>query len=1087
MGLMPDGSHRPGARLGVYVFLVLTGGGCPGDTATTTGDASPDTLSDGGGTMTGPSTADPVTAGTSMPTTTGTTGAPNTTATSMPSTDGSGDPSGSTGDTTADPSGDPSSGTTDGSTDTTDGETGMADPVCGNGILEDGEACDAGPDNGPNGACKQDCTENVCGDGDLGPGEACDDGNQAPGDGCDGDCTLTSCGDGELDPGEACDDGKDGDNTDECTDSCLAPACGDGYVQALEDCDLGAQNSDAGACTSGCKAAACGDGLVWAGMEACDDGDAIDDDECSNACKLPVDKDCDGVFEAGEYCFANLGLDLPTGGPRSTVVADFNGDGKLDFVAADPGPKSIHVRVGDGAGGFDGGTSFAVPDGAPAGFGSADIDGDGDRDLLVLSPAGVTVMINFGNAKFVNGGPALAGTGAPLAIAAADLDGDGDPDLATADGLGNKVAVRWGAAGTMFSDPLVLKAANEVSDIAALDMQGDGKLDLVALNKQSGTVGVYVNLGARKFARQKTYRVPVGAGIMEVADVSGDGRPDLLVVDAAAKGLYVRKGTAMGGFEDAAYHVRLGVVATEFALADVNHDGALDVLAVHAVGVAVATGKGSGTFAGAVTFPASVKPVHVAAGDLDGDGRRDLVVSDTSKKLVKILWSDAEADSAACQGVCQGGICGDGVVTPGSEQCDDGNANDGDDCRNDCKFPALVGCGNLVAEPGEICFSTVKLAHTQPWAIYTSMITHGDLNMDGVLDLALGMVDDVDGIINNGQNWGEVLETWVGTGEGGFEQTEVKILSACHDNPRRGVVTDYNKDGKQDVLLACHGEKPLGSDFLINVYLGNGNGTLQAASSTDGWDNITWSEFVDFDKDGDLDVIMMDKKDAQMDGSDFFLFLNKSVGQWGNKVDNGGPMQLYWQQFDVGGINGDVRVHVGDFNNDGFNDILGTFGQVWMIPGAANLTFGAPVKANILADVGHVADFNKDGVLDFAGFGGGFPTFAAQVYIGDGFGLFAALGPVVDTGLDASGQGIERFTALADLDSDGTPDLALGTNKAQISVALGDGNESFKSAKMFGGGPLTAKSLHTAELSGDSRPEVLLGGKNQTVLYRSNP
>src|SRR5262245_54612628 len=53
----------------------------------------------------------------------------------------------------------------------------------------------------------------VCGNGVLEAGEACDDGNTIDGDGCDHNCTFTACGNGIVTTGEACDDGNtiDGD------------------------------------------------------------------------------------------------------------------------------------------------------------------------------------------------------------------------------------------------------------------------------------------------------------------------------------------------------------------------------------------------------------------------------------------------------------------------------------------------------------------------------------------------------------------------------------------------------------------------------------------------------------------------------------------------------------------------------------------------------------------------------------------------------------------------------------------------------------------------------------------------------------
>ncbi|MEC7520416.1 MAG: lectin-like protein [Myxococcota bacterium] len=67
---------------------------------------------------------------------------------------------------------------------------------CGDGVLDAGEACDAGAanSNAPGSACRTNCTTAAaCGDGILDPGEDCDDGNTTDGDGCSSACGL-ACG-----------------------------------------------------------------------------------------------------------------------------------------------------------------------------------------------------------------------------------------------------------------------------------------------------------------------------------------------------------------------------------------------------------------------------------------------------------------------------------------------------------------------------------------------------------------------------------------------------------------------------------------------------------------------------------------------------------------------------------------------------------------------------------------------------------------------------------------------------------------------------------------------------------------------------
>ncbi|MCR9163144.1 MAG: DUF4215 domain-containing protein [Nannocystaceae bacterium] len=217
--------------------------------------------------------------------------------------------SGGAGSGPSGPGEDPSEGT--GAAEATgeetgDGETGGEetggipgeDGICGDGVVQPGEECDAGEANADSGSCKPDCTQNVCGDGAVGPGEACDDGNLEAGDRCSPTCALPTCGDGVLDAGEACDDGQDGDDDDGCTDACLLPACGDGIHQPNEGeaCDDG-NDDDLDGCTNACALPSCGDGLVQAG-EDCDDGNGNDGDDCTNACELPID----GGLPDNGYC-----------------------------------------------------------------------------------------------------------------------------------------------------------------------------------------------------------------------------------------------------------------------------------------------------------------------------------------------------------------------------------------------------------------------------------------------------------------------------------------------------------------------------------------------------------------------------------------------------------------------------------------------------------------------------------------------------------------------------------------------------------------------------------------------------------------
>jgi cysteine-rich repeat protein len=213
------------------------------------------------------------------------------------------------------------------------------DPVCGNGLIEEGEECDDGMANANEAACKLDCTAQVCGDGHVHAGvEACDDGNMDDTDACTNACGLPGCGDGILQMGEACDDGNLVD-TDACLSSCIAASCGDLFVyEGMEACDDG-NDIDTDACLPGCIAASCGDTFVYEGVEACDDGNVADLDGCNSNCQVTGSVIWEATYSGGaNSCDYFYGVDVAPNG-RIAVI------GQLGKVVDPLGDCRIIVRV----------------------------------------------------------------------------------------------------------------------------------------------------------------------------------------------------------------------------------------------------------------------------------------------------------------------------------------------------------------------------------------------------------------------------------------------------------------------------------------------------------------------------------------------------------------------------------------------------------------------------------------------------------------------------------------------------------------------------------------------------------------------
>ncbi|KAL6063305.1 Fibrinogen C-terminal domain-containing protein [Balamuthia mandrillaris] len=215
--------------------------------------------------------------------------------------------------------------------------------ICGNGVLEHDEDCDAGPlnSNGPDGPCRKGCRARRCGDGILDPsfGELCDAGpansdqKDAP---CRLDCRPKRCGDGILDSGERCDKGGLNSNSNPrvCRSDCTL--CGDGVLDAShEKCDDGLE---AGLCVqSGCSCpASCPSPLLRKMVSQrcdcfCPAGQVRDGDECREASAPPTNPSTGGC-SPGLPCLGDVLLVVA---PTSTNGGDSsseNGENKVITV-----------------------------------------------------------------------------------------------------------------------------------------------------------------------------------------------------------------------------------------------------------------------------------------------------------------------------------------------------------------------------------------------------------------------------------------------------------------------------------------------------------------------------------------------------------------------------------------------------------------------------------------------------------------------------------------------------------------------------------------------------------------------------------
>ena len=313
-------------------------------------------------------------------------------------------------------------------------------------------------------------------------------------------------------------------------------------------------------------------------------------------------------------------LPFPTGGtsgnPYRLRAVDLDGDGKLDLIAAEVSGNRVSVFHNVATPGTLTTNSFETPFALIAGCdcrfaAAADLDGDGRVDIVALNYGDKTISLfkNVGTAGSLNASSfappvVLVAPGGPYEVAIADLDGDGKPDLAVANSDAGMISI-YQNAGDALANALIpprvdLPTGNTTATIAVADWDGDGKLDLVAGSVQSENISVFRNVSTGGLLTTNSFepRVDFATGYwthtVAIADFNGDGKPDIAVVGELPSVMSIFQNTSTpGSFTTASLAPR-------------------------------------------VDFGTGWNAWGIAAGDLDGDGRPDIVFCNNYDSNIQI-------------------------------------------------------------------------------------------------------------------------------------------------------------------------------------------------------------------------------------------------------------------------------------------------------------------------------------------------------------------------------------------------------------------------------------------------------------------
>jgi hypothetical protein len=311
------------------------------------------------------------------------------------------------------------------------------------------------------------------------------------------------------------------------------------------------------------------------------------------------------------------------GGGSWVVVADFNRDGNQDVAFS----RSVQLGNGDGTfSGVDTLDTLYLPVAATVG----DFNRDGIPDIAIATYDGSVALFRgigdgtFRDAQYWPAGNVL------LDIAEGDFNGDGNLDLAVLQGgpppAPSSVALLFGDGHGSFRAPIFIGAGDGCTRIAAGDLNGDGKLDLAVSDKSAsgaGYLALLIGNGDGTFQSPSFLTTGNSPALILITDLNGDGITDLVATDFANETLAVLIGSGAGQFGAPVIYKQVGAGTPPGGLAagDWNGDGNLDLMVSSNLSV-ILPGNGDGTFGFAQAF-ATFDGNGIGAADFNNDGKLD--------------------------------------------------------------------------------------------------------------------------------------------------------------------------------------------------------------------------------------------------------------------------------------------------------------------------------------------------------------------------------------------------------------------------------------------------------------------------------
>jgi hypothetical protein len=606
-------------------------------------------------------------------------------------------------------------------------------------------------------------------------------------------------------------------------------------------------------------------------------------------------------------------------------------------------------------------------------------------------------------------------------------------------------------------------------------------------------------------AASRTYPAGQDPFAVVAGSFRGNGIVDLAVADNAlfrgTSGVSVLLGNGDGTF-GAAHLFTAGLHPRALAVGDFRGDGILD-LAVANEGtfpdyrdssVSVLLGKGDGTFEAPITYPTGPDPTSVAVADLTGKGILDLVVTNFRGNTVSVLlgngdgtFGDAGHFAAGTNPISVAAFKSNGIYnlavtnynTTGSVSILLGNGD------GTFQAPVSYPAGDhpdsvAVGDFRHKGIDDLVYVHDAASGGLDVLLGNGDgsfraggsfvsgsgsaglvvapFSSDGELDVA---------VANNADDMVSVLD---GNGDGEFRTPDSLVGG---EGPASLVVADLLGNGISD-LVALNDSGGRGS---VSVFLGNGDGTFQAARNYDVGPSPNCLAVGDLRGNRILDIVVGLNQ------------VNQSISVL---LGNGDGTFQAPRRYDAS--NDSAAIVIADFDNDGIPDLAVAnivTNNVSLLLGNGDGTFQPPRNFSVGSGTYPrslvVGDFSGDGMLDLAvadegdivtGAGSG-----VSILLGNGNGTFrpartfaAGRNPWSLLAQDLTGNGVSDLLVADAAVFGGTPG---------VSVLLGNGDGTFGAPRLFaaGNGP---EAMAFGDFNGNGTMSLAVAGRGGTRVLQSS-